>query len=157
MGLRHLAAAALLCFFLSSMAFAEAPDRPGTQDRCPVCGMFVSPFPNWISLVQFQDGSAVYFDGPKDMFTYLENLPKYRADSSSGEASGVFATEYYSTRLMKAADLLFISGSDVLGPMGNELVPVAGQEQAETFKRDHGGNKILRFDGKNLVEFLPNQ
>jgi hypothetical protein len=36
--------------------------------------------------------------------------------------------------------------------MGQELVPVLGTEAAETFRRDHAGQTILRFDGRQLVE-----
>jgi nitrous oxide reductase accessory protein NosL len=48
--------------------------------------------------------------------------------------------------------VIFVTGSDVLGPMGKELVPILGREAAETFRRDHAGEKLLRFDGRQLVE-----
>ena len=37
-------------------------------------------------------------------------------------------------------------GSDVLGPMGHELVPLATRADAEDFVKDHKGRRILRFD-----------
>ena len=37
-----------------------------------------------------------------------------------------------------------------------ELVPVLGREAAETFRRDHGGQQLKRYDGRGLVE-LPAQ
>jgi copper chaperone NosL len=61
-------------------------------------------------------------------------------------------TEYYSTKLQRAESVYFVSGSEVMGPMGAELVPIGDREQAETFRRDHDGKKIMRFDGKDLVE-----
>lgn len=33
----------------------------------------------------------------------------------------------------------FAAGSDVTGPMGRTLVPVAGREEAEHFLKDHHG------------------
>ena len=34
----------------------------------------------------------------------------------------------------------------MFGPMGNELIPFASEEDAKTFARDHGGKKIIKFD-----------
>ena len=36
-------------------------------------------------------------------------------------------------------------GSDVLGPMGHELVPLADAADAAEFVRDHRGKRVLRF------------
>jgi len=125
---------------------------PGEEARCPVCGMFVAPHTNWTASIVFADGDRVYFDGPKDLFRYFFDLASYRADGDPGQIAAIFVTEYYSVRPMLAGDVYFVSGSDVLGPMGKELVPVAGLEKARTFMRDHGGVKLMHFDGTALSE-----
>ena len=58
---------------------AENPpfSSPGPNDTCPVCGMFVSLYPDWVATALYQDGHAHHFDGAKDLFKYLLNLPKY--------------------------------------------------------------------------------
>jgi hypothetical protein len=38
---------------------------PGPRDTCPVCGMFVAPYPFWVATVLWRDGKAVHFDGAK--------------------------------------------------------------------------------------------
>jgi nitrous oxide reductase accessory protein NosL len=142
-------------FFLAGLAgtaSGEPAVAPGPKDRCAVCGMFVAPYPNWVALIEFRDGSRAFFDGPKDMFVFFFDLAKYRPQARPEDIAGILVTEYYTTRLMAARDVYFVVGSDVMGPMGKELVPVAGRENAETFQRDHGGTKIMQFDGKNLVE-----
>ena len=53
------------------------PFKPGATDKCPVCGMFVAKYPDWVAEIIFKDGSAVYFDGCKDMFKYYFNLKRY--------------------------------------------------------------------------------
>jgi len=131
---------------------AEGPSPPGPKDRCGVCGMFVAPFTNWVSVIQFKNGDHAYFDGPRDLFTYLSDLEKFRPGTKAADVSGVYVTEYYSTKLVTAEEVFFVTGSDVMGPMGSELVPIRGRDQAETFKRDHSGKKIMRFDGKELHE-----
>jgi nitrous oxide reductase accessory protein NosL len=40
----------------------------------------------------------------------------------------------------------FVIGSDVLGPMGQELIPFAREEEARGFMQDHHGRTVLKFD-----------
>ena len=47
----------------------------------------------------------------------------------------------------------FISGSDVLGPMGGELIPVSLEAQAKTFLEDHKGKTLLKF-GEITLEIV---
>lgn len=141
-----------LLLSLASAALAAAPPLPTKEDRCAVCGMFVAPFPQWVSVIVMNDGRRLYFDGPKDMFIAVFDLPAYLPGASLDQVAGVFVTEYYSAALTPAAEVLFVTGSNVMGPMGQELVPVAGREAAETFRRDHAGQAIMRFDGRQLVE-----
>lgn len=133
-------------------AVAAEYEPPGPEARCPVCGMFVSPHPNWVASIVFGNGEREYFDGPKDLFRYFFDLENYRPEATSADIDEVFVTEYYTLRPVPAGSVLFVSGSDVLGPMGKELVPIAGKDEAQTFMRDHGGAKLMRFDGSGLVE-----
>ena len=145
-----LALAGLLLLSLPAIA-AESP-APGKDARCPVCGMFVAGYTNWVCSAVFTDGSQAFFDGPKDMFRFFFDVPKFRHGSTAADIAGLYVTEYYSVQLTPAKDVFFVSGSDVLGPMGKELVPIAGLDKARGFMRDHGGVKLMRFDGKDLVE-----
>ena len=79
-------------------------------------------------------------------------LPGELGEQAVEQVAGVYVTEYYTGKLLPAAEVLFVTGSNVLGPMGQELVLVLGSEAAETFRRDHAGQKIMRFDGRQLVE-----
>jgi nitrous oxide reductase accessory protein NosL len=45
---------------------------------------------------------------------------------------------------------LVCGGSDVFGPMGNELVPFNKESDAREFMKDHTGKKILRFSDITL-------
>lgn len=127
-------------------AFAAEPAAPGKKDRCPVCGMFVAPYPEWIATIVFQDGSQLFFDGCKDLFRHYFDMPAEGEQQSRKQIASIYVTEYYSTKLMKAEEAFFVLGSDVYGPMGKELIPVAGKETATTFLRDHQATEILSFD-----------
>lgn len=142
-----------LYLFSVSHAADARPAEIKKSDKCPVCGMFVSGYKNWISQIVYKEGTYAAFDGPKDMFRYYLNPGKYAPTKKQSDIAAVFVTEYYSTKMMDARGLFFIKGSDVSGPMGSELVPVESADKAKEFMRDHGGKKILKF-GEVTMEDL---
>jgi len=132
--------------FIVNVAYSAGPIKPKKKDKCPVCGMMVSKFPKWTAEIIFKDGTYVVFDGPKDMFRYYFHMSKYTSKTHA-EIAAVYVTDYYTGKLInaKAPDVYFIIGSDIMGPMGKELVPVKGRKNAETFLHDHKGKKMLLF------------
>lgn len=130
------------------LAFGETnqPAKPKETDKCPVCGMFVSKYPDWIAQVVFKDGSSAFLDGPKDMFTYYLNVKKYSPSRGESDMVSMYVTEYYSLKVIDARKAFYVAGSDVYGPMGKELIPFGVRTDAEEFLRDHGGRNILTFD-----------
>lgn len=135
-----------LLFGWAGFTAAAEPKLPGQRDRCPVCGMFVAPYPDWVATIQFDDGAQLFFDGAKDLFRYYFSLPNKQDPRTREQIAGIYLTEYYSTRLLPVETLYLVLGSDVYGPMGHELVPVAGEAAARSFVKDHQGTKILRFE-----------
>ena len=55
-------------------------------------------------------------------------------------------TEYYGVTRIDARAAWYVIGSDTLGPMGHELVPLTTQAEADDFLKDHKGKRIVRFD-----------
>lgn len=127
---------------------------PGPRDTCPVCGMFVAPYPYWIATVLWRDGKAVHFDGAKDFFKYLQDLKKYEPGRALAEINAMGVTDYYATGRIDAAQAYYVIGSDVLGPMGHELVPHDTQAEANEFMADHSGKRVLRFAEVTQVMLL---
>ena len=123
---------------------AFEPKMPGPRERCPVCGMFVAQYPEWIATIVLKDGQQVFFDGAKDMFRYYFSLPQGKV--TRDDIHSIYVTEYYSARYAPIEDVLFVLGTEVYGPMGAELIPVRGHRHAETFKRDYSGSTIVSFD-----------
>ena len=141
-------AAILLPVLGLSPAWSESSQlpAPSTKDTCPVCGMFVSLYPDWVATVLYKDGHAHHFDGAKDLFKYLLNLPKYAPGHARTDIAAIGVTGYYGVTKIDARAAWYVIGSDVLGPMGHELVPLTTRAEAEEFQRDHKGERIVRFD-----------
>ena len=118
-------------------------DRP----RCAHCGMYADVAPRWAAEAILEDGETLRFDTPKCLFGHTSGpgAPRTRARK---------VTEYYSQRLVPIEMVLFVVGSDLVGPMGKDLVPVESS-RAAAFVHDHGG-RTVEFDdvGAPLLETL---
>jgi nitrous oxide reductase accessory protein NosL len=124
----------------------ERPLKPSPKDKCPVCGMFVAKYPEWIAQIQFRGGSWVYFDGAKDFFKFYHDLKRYQPTRSREDLASMWVTDYYAVKLIEAARAFFVIGSDVYGPMGRELIPFEKEAEAKEFLKDHKGKAVYRFN-----------
>ena len=128
-----------------SWAAERAAPKPSQKEKCPVCGMFVTRYPDWMSLVSFRDGSHVYFDGSKDMFRYYFEIKHYAPLKSQAEIVTMLVMDYYALAPINAKEAFYVIGSDVYGPMGKELVAFEKESDAKEFMKDHKGKAVLRF------------
>ena len=128
-----------------ALAGQITPPAPPAQAKCPVCGMFVAKYPDWVASLTFKDGTTLYFDGPKDLFSYYLNPGKYGSAMKHSDITFLYVKDYYSLLSIDGLRAFYVSGSDVSGPMGKELVPFEKQADAEGFLKDHQGKKVLRF------------
>jgi nitrous oxide reductase accessory protein NosL len=114
-----------------------------SEAKCPVCGMFVGKYPKWAAFMVV-DGKKYYFDGVKDMMKYYifdGNFPYNRSSISKMSVS-----DYYTLEEVPAKEAIYVLGSNVFGPMGNELIPFKSKKSAKTFMQEHNGKAILMFD-----------
>jgi nitrous oxide reductase accessory protein NosL len=139
---------ALICLLIacSALAAQKTPATPPAKAKCPVCGMFVAKYPDWVATITFRDSTMVYFDGPKDLFTFYLDPGRYAPARKQADIADIHVKDYYSLAVIDGRQAYYVIGSNVLGPMGKELVPFAGKDDAAGFMRDHRGGKILRFN-----------
>lgn len=119
--------------------------KPGDKDKCPVCGMFVAKYPDFLAQIVFADGSRAWFDGVKDMMKYYFDLPKYNPGKQTGDIKAVVVADYYALKPVDGLKAFYVLGSDVYGPMGRELIPFGEEAAAQEFLKDHKGQAILKF------------
>lgn len=119
--------------------------KPAEKDKCPVCGMFVARYPDWVAEVAFTDGAYFVFDGPKDLYTYLMNMKKYAPGRKSKNIRALYVMDYYELAPINGYTAWYVMGSDVYGPMGAELIPFQKESDAREFLKDHKGSRILTF------------
>ena len=149
----------IFCLALNCSAASAGPAaaaNPSAKDKCPVCGMFVAKFPNWVASAKFRDGTIYSFDGPKDLFSYYLDTSRYTPGKRQADITVLAVKEYYSLKMIDPRTAFFVTGSDVYGPMGHELTPFLSEKDATSFKVDHKGKQIIRFNAvsKQLLKTL---
>ena len=138
-------AAAWLALVPAVSADEKAPPSAGAKEKCPVCGMFVAGYPDFLSAIRFKDGTHAWFDGPKDMFPYSHDMERYGAAKRREDVKAVFVKDYYSLEFIDGRTAFYVTGSDVYGPMGKELIAFGREQDARQFMKDHKGKTLLRF------------
>jgi copper chaperone NosL len=148
----------LLLVFSAQMSIGaglKAGEGITEKSRCPVCGMFVAKYSQWVTQINMSDGRTEFFDGVKDMMAY------YFAPQQFGAPQGItvgqiYVRDYYSLEWIDGQKAMFVTGSDVYGPMGHELIPFTGQAGAENFFKDHHGSAMYSFSEitSELIESL---
>ncbi len=108
--------------------------------------MLVSKYPNWVATIEYKDGHAHHFDGAKDMFKFWHQPAKYAAGHRREDMAAIWVTDFYNLQRIDARIAWYVTGSDVLGPMGHEFVPLATKEDAADFLKEHKGKRILSFE-----------
>ena len=126
------------------------PAKPSPKDKCPVCGMFVAKYPDFLATIRFRDGVRVFFDGPKDMFKYYFEIKKYHPSRDKADITAVYVTDYYNLTPVDAYEATYVVGSDIYGPMGRELIPFENKDDAAAFMKDHKGTSLMKFKDVTL-------
>jgi nitrous oxide reductase accessory protein NosL len=121
------------------------------DEKCPVCGMFTYKYPKWAAQIFYKNGSEKQhysFDGVKDLMKFYFNANAWgKYDNAKKEnIEHILVTDYYTQKAIDGTKAFYVIGSDVLGPMGNELIPFTKESDAKTFLHDHHGKSIVSFD-----------
>jgi hypothetical protein len=120
---------------LTALLGLAACSREAAHPRCAQCGMLADSAPRFAAGAEAEDGSTLRFDTPKCLFRYL----------GSARGRGVheaWVTSYYDQHRLPAERALYVVGSDLRSPMGEDLVPVADAEAAAQLAGDHGGHAL---------------
>lgn len=143
-----LGVAAALMVSSCSNKEAEAP-RPVelTRDRaCSVCGMIIMDFPGAKGQIHYRNGKADAFCCTLDMFLF------YLQPDRPPHISAIFVNDMGKAdpdrprdHWIDATRAFYVYGGDVMGPMGEALVPFPDRRQAEAYVGRNGG-RIVRFD-----------
>jgi nitrous oxide reductase accessory protein NosL len=106
-------------------------------ERCAYCGMPLDPKSAWNAQLVLNDGTKAQFDSPRCAFLAWR--------TGQVEAKDILVRDYYDQTSRSGREVVFVASSDVIGPMGADLVPV-DTARASQFAREHIGTRPLPLD-----------
>ena len=124
-------------------AIAPACTKRESNARCKLCGMKLDLTSPWRAELASADGKVHGFDTPRCALTAL------RRGTVAGMGATLRVQEFYDRTWATGDRVDFVVGSDVLGPMGPDLVPVDKGRSAK-FAKDHGDGHALALDAVTL-------
>lgn len=121
--------------FLLGAFVVLACSKRSAAARCETCGMQVNERDPFFAQLELPDHTRRSFDSPRCAF---EALPRH------GGAT-LWVREFYEQDLRRGSELRFVEHSDVVGPMGPDLVPVEPTRLTQ-FATGHGAGRVSSFD-----------
>lgn len=141
----------ILSLIFVPSAQSQPKEKLDPKEKCPVCGMFVSKYPEWVVQLHLSNDEIVMFDGVKDMLKFYFEPNKYGLQPKV-KTKTIYVKDYYTQNWINGNKAYYVKGSDVTGPMGHEFIPFSDKEAAASFKRDHHGKKTMTFDEIKLED-----
>ena len=137
------------------MGIVEGQIEVNDEEKCPVCGMFVYKYPKWAAQIFFKHEEHEHhfsFDGVKDLIKFYHDPKKWGNYSfaTKENITQILVSDYYSNKGVDGKKAFYVIGSDIYGPMGHEPIPFESKEDAITFKNEHRGLKVLKFEELSL-------
>lgn len=125
------------------------------EHACGLCGMITVDFPGSKGQIHYSNGKIDTFCCTLDMFSF------YLQPDSPKNITAIFVNdmgkadwERPSGHWIDAKKAHYVFGGNIMGPMGEALVPFAELKDAEVYVNDHGG-KIIRFDEVTMEMLRP--
>lgn len=119
------------------------PFELSRDHACNVCGMIIVDFPGAKAQIHYTDRKYSVFCSTLDLFLFYHQ-PDRPANIAAlyvndmGKADQARPHGHW----IDAQKALYVQGGDVMGPMGEALVPFASKDDAEAYRKKHGGRVI---------------
>jgi hypothetical protein len=110
-------------------------------ERCAFCGMPIDTKSPWVAHLVLEGGATETFDSPRCA------LLAWR--TGQAPAKDLVVQDYYDRAWRSGSEVLFVTSSDVPGPMGPDVVPV-DRARAPQFAREHTGTRPLALEAVTL-------
>ncbi len=132
----------LVLFAMTSCASFQ-PVTIEARKQCPLCGMYPARYPMFNCQILFKDGSYEAFDSAAGLLVYL-HFPE-KTGMEPKPAAKIYFKDYVKESWIEADKAFFVVGSEIMGPMGVEFLPVDGKPAAEELKKREKGKEIIHF------------
>ncbi|MDX1808788.1 MAG: nitrous oxide reductase accessory protein NosL [Sulfurospirillaceae bacterium] len=114
-------------------------------------------FQKFICEAKLKDGTVIQFVSVKSMLQVYYHQ-KYFLDHKlmRSKIAAMYVQDYITGDVLNAKDALFVFGSRLVGPHGDDLIPLKDQNSAKLFELKYGGSRILPYSKMTvgLIKYL---
>ncbi|MCP4673138.1 MAG: hypothetical protein GY857_17735 [Desulfobacula sp.] len=119
------------------------PQKIQSHRECPLCGMYPARYPQFNCQIVFKDGTYEPFDSAAGLLVYLFFSDK--TGITPKPVDKIYFKHYLKENWLEADKTFFVAGSEILGPMGIEFLPVDSEKGAKELKKQEKGEDIIHF------------
>ncbi len=123
----------------------------------PVYILPLKKYPKWLCEAELKNGKKVQFVSVKSMMQVYQHQDYFqRHKFIDDNISKIFIQDFISGRKVDATKAIYLFGSRLVGPHGDDLIPFENKNNAKIFMMKNGGTKILPFTRlkKGLIKYL---
>ena len=111
--------------------------EPGPRTRCRVCNMYPARYPNFHSQLKTNADEVIHFCSSQCLINFLAAQSAYTREPITVQT--VWVTLYQDGGWEYANGLYYLTGSNIMGPMGPEALPFRLKTDAEALAIKKGG------------------
>ncbi len=104
-----------------------------------------------------KNGKTAYFISPKSMMmVYLHQDYFKKHKLLEDDIKTLYVHDYLTGEKLEASKALYVFGSRIIGPHGDDLIPVSSETKAKIFEAKYGGHKVLPYTkiDQGLIRYL---
>ncbi len=123
----------------------------------PVYLLQLKKYQNWLTEAKLENGKKIQFVSVKAMMQVYQHQDYFqRHKLIDANISKIYVQDYISGRRIEAPKAVYVFGSHIIGPHGDDLIPFENQQNAKLFMMKNGGTKILPFEklSTGLIRYL---
>ncbi len=114
-------------------------------------------YQKWLTQAELENGKKVQFVSVKSMMTVYQHQAYFKKNKFiDANITKIYVQDFTSGRKVDAKDAVYLFGSNVVGPHGDDLIPFENMNNAKLFMLKNSGTKILKFNklSKGLIRYL---
>jgi len=150
-----------IMLFLILPLFSSQATKTAPKNIDPVYMLDVTKYPKFNAKIVLSNGKEIVFCCPKAMFDFYFrpfDYPEYNVKEEK-DFKKLLVKDYLSGEWIDAKKALYMFGSKLQGPKGDDLIPLRNQDAVNIFRLKYGGTKVLTFPdikkrGYALIKYL---
>ena len=114
-------------------------------------------YPKWLTEAELKNGKKIQFVSVKSLMNVYQHQEYFKKHKIiDANITKMSVQDFTSGRRVDAKEAVYLFGSHIVGPHGDDLIPFENMDNAKLFMLKNGGTKILKFDrlSEGLIRYL---